>query len=127
MDLKKKGKARNLSKKVADTASELVYGDRISAAMFLRHKFTVLLAIGMVMLYIAFKYECKTHQETIVRLENQLERVKSESIRLQSEYNSRTRESHMVALIDSMGLSLTAQEQPPFVLVYDTPGKTNQQ
>lgn len=119
MDFKKIEKKRNLSKKVADTASELVYGDRISAAMFIKHKYTVLLAIGMVMLYIAFKYECKTHQETIVRLENELARVKSESIRLQSEYKSRTRESGMIHLIDSMGLSLTVQEQPPFILSYD--------
>lgn len=116
---KKNKKRRNLSKKVADTASELVYGDRISASMFIKHKFTVALAIGMVMLYISFKYECKTHQETIVRLENELERVKSESIRLQSEYKSRTRESGMIHMIDSLGLRLTVQEQPPFLLKYD--------
>lgn len=116
---KKNKKTRNFSKKVADTASELVYGDRISASLFLKHKFTVALAIGMVILFISFKYECKTHQETIVRLENELERVKSESIRLQSEYKSRTRESGMVHMIDSLGLKLTAQEQPPYLLRYD--------
>lgn len=119
MDFKKITKHKNLSKKVADTASELVYGDRISAALFLNHKFTVLLAIGMVMIYIAFKYECKTHQENIVKLEKELQRVQSEGIRLQSEYKSRTRESGMIHMIDSIGLKLTVQEQPPFLLNYD--------
>lgn len=42
--------------------------------------------------------------------------VRSESIRQQSLYNSRTRESAMTLLVDSLGLGLMAQKQPPYTL-----------
>ena len=52
--------------------------------------------------------------ETIQRLQTELEVAKTERIREKSAYMSSIRESVMQHKIDSLGLNLTVQEQPPY-------------
>lgn len=94
-------------------------GDIISSSFFGKNKFSILIVIGLIIFFTAIKYECQTRMETITRLEKELAIVKSEGIREQSNYMSRTRESMMRALVDTMHLDLGIQDQPPFILHYD--------
>lgn len=94
-------------------------GDIISSSFFGKNKFSILIIISLIIFFTAIKYECQTRMETISRLEKELAIVKSEGIREQSLYMSRTRESMMSALVDTMHLDLAIQDEPPFILHYD--------
>lgn len=111
-DTKKKNSVKELPLQV-------FLGDIISSRFFNRYKFTIMTVVAMLMFYIAIKYECRTRMETIAKLQTELSIVKSESIREQSRYRSRTRESSMKTLVDSMHLHLHVQDQPPYTLSYD--------
>ena len=104
---------------VKELPLQVFLGDIISSRFFNRYKFTIMMVVSMLMFYIAIKYECRTRMETIAKLQTELSIVKSESIREQSLYRSRTRESSMKALVDSMHLRLHVQDQPPYTLSYD--------
>lgn len=104
---------------VKELPLQVFLGDIISSRFFNRYKFTIMMVVAMLMFYIAIKYECRTRMETIAKLQTELSIVKSESIREQSLYRSRTRESSMKALVDSMHLRLRVQDQPPYTLSYD--------
>lgn len=103
---------------MGDHAESLIFGDMLSSQFFGRNKFTIIVVVGLIMLNITIKYECQTHMESIARLEKNLAIVKSESIREQSTYKSRTRESTMQQSIDSLRLGLSVREQPPYVVRY---------
>lgn len=113
---KKTAKQKNT---VKELPIQVFLGDIISSRFFNRYKFTIMTVMAMLMFYIAIKYECRTRMETIAKLQTELSIVKSESIREQSRYRSRTRESSMKALVDSMHLNLHVQDQPPYTLTYD--------
>ncbi len=114
---------RRTKQKVGDRAESLIFGDMLSSQFFGRNKFTIIVVVGLIMLNITIKYECQTHMESIARLEKSLTIVKSESIREQSTYKSRTRESTMQQRIDSLRLGLSVQEQPPYVVRYSDNAK----
>lgn len=70
------------------------------------------------MVYISNKYQVQTKIETIQKLEQELERVRTESVRERSSYMSRTRESSMQVMIDTLRLDLQVREQPPYRISY---------
>lgn len=70
----------------------------------------------MLMLYMSNRYTCQTQMEKIQQLEKDLEVAKTERIRAKSAYMSRIRESQMQHMVDSLGLGITVQDQPPFTL-----------
>lgn len=114
---KKKKKSRGAD--VGSFSVKVFLGDIISSGFFGRNKFSILIIIGLIIFFTAIKYECQTRMETIAKLEKELAIVKSEGIREQSLYMSRTRESMMRTLVDSMHLDLGIQDEPPFILHYD--------
>lgn len=114
--------AEKKKKKGADVqrwSLRVFFGEIVSSSFFSHNKFTILIVVVLLMFYIAIKYECQTRMETIKKLETELAIVKSEGIRQQSRYMSRTRESMMQQLVDSMRLNLKIQDQPPYRLTYD--------
>lgn len=120
---KKKEKILKATDQIHMSALRLFYGDVVSSAFFQHNKFSIIIGVILFMVYIGIKYECQTHMETISKLEKELSIAKSESIRLQSEYKSRTRESQMQHSIDSLNLALHVQTQPPYILRYETKAK----
>ena len=70
----------------------------------------------MVMIYITNRYQCLTRMEHIRALEQELEIVETERIRVKSIYMSRIRESSMQEMVDTMHLNLRVQDQPPYRL-----------
>lgn len=112
-------KKRTVKQKAAKITRDTITGEWISSSFFGRNKFTIILVIGMLMLYITYKYECQTKMSTISHLKKELSIKNSEAIRERSTYRSRTRESSMQARIDSIGLDLSVKNEPPFKISYD--------
>lgn len=115
---KKNTQAQTTSKDVRTWSLKLFLGDLISSSFFTRHKFSIIGIVVMLILYISFQYECKTQMETIDNLTKELAIVRSESIRQQSSYHSKIRESVMQQLVDSMHLGLRVQDRPPYKIQY---------
>ena len=110
--------AAGKSKKIKDDnlLVKLINGRLLSSDFFARHLKSVLLAILMVLIYITNRYQCLTRMEEIRRLEQELEVVETERIRVRSTYMSRIRESSMQEMVDTMHLNLRVQDQPPYRL-----------
>ena len=99
-------------------ASRFIHGRLISIEFFKRHWLPVLVSVLLILVYITNKYSYQTRVETANSLRKELEVVKTEYIRQRSLYMSATRESAMRHRIDSIGLDLTYQVQPPYTLSY---------
>lgn len=99
--------------------SRLLYGQVISLDFFKRYWLLIFTALAIVMMYITNKYNTQTKMEEIKALTRELEIVKTERIRVRSSYMSRIRESEMQQLIDSLGLGLGINEQPPYIITLD--------
>ncbi|MBO4994699.1 MAG: hypothetical protein J6C78_01890 [Muribaculaceae bacterium] len=95
---------------------QLIYGRVISSDFFAHNWLAIFTIIVMILIYITNKYHNQTKMEEIRALNRQLEIVKTERIRARSEYMSRTRESSMQSLVDSLHLNLHVQDAPPFKL-----------
>ena len=110
--------AAGKSKKIKDDnlLVKLINGRLLSSDFFARHWRSVLLAILMVLIYITNRYQCLTRMEEIRRLEQELEVVETERIRVRSTYMSRIRESSMQEMVDTMHLNLRIQDKPPYKL-----------
>lgn len=93
-----------------------LHGRVLSIDFFRRNWLLVLAAVVMLMVYITNRYKCQTQMETIRTLERELEVAKTERVRAKSIYMSRIRESSMQHMVDSLGLSITVQDQPPYRL-----------
>ena len=93
-----------------------LHGRILSVDFFRRNWLVVLGAVAMLMLYMSNRYTCQTQMEKIQQLEKDLEAAKTERIRAKSAYMSRIRESQMQHMVDSLGLGITVQDQPPFTL-----------
>lgn len=91
-----------------------LHGRILSIDFFRRNWLVVLAAVIMLMVYITNRYTCQTQMETMRTLERELEVAKTERIRAKSNYMSRIRESSMQETVDSLGLGLRVQDQPPF-------------
>ncbi len=110
--------AAGKSKKIKDDnlLVKLINGRLLSSDFFARHWKSVMLAILMVLIYITNRYQCLTRMEEIRRLEQELEVVETERIRVRSTYMSRIRESSMQEMVDTMHLNLRIQDKPPYKL-----------
>lgn len=98
--------------------SRFFHGRLISIEFFKRHWLPVLVSVLLILVYITNKYSYQTRVETANALRKELEVIKTEYIRQRSLYMSNTRESAMRRRIDSIGLDLTYQVQPPYTLSY---------
>ena len=96
--------------------SGLIHGRWISTRFFSRYWGPILLVMGMIIFYIANRYDCLSKMEQIQRLERELEVVRSEAIRQKSTYMSNTRESEMTERIRNVGLDLSVSNHPPYHL-----------
>lgn len=111
---KRQSNPANSQPKQQTLFGRIVRGQIISAELFSRYWYVILLVISLALLSITTKYECQTKMEEIRRLEDELEIVKTERIRAKSLYMSRTRESAMNELVDSLHLELNVQDKPPY-------------
>ena len=105
------------SRKTQDTfLLRTLHGRIISIDFFRRIWWVVLGVVVMLMVYITNRYTCQTQMERIRTLERELEVAKTERVRAKSAYMSKIRESSIQEMVDSLGLGITVQEQPPYRL-----------
>ena len=105
------------SRKTQDTfLLRTLHGRIISIDFFRRDWWVVLGVVVMLMVYITNRYTCQTQMERIRSLERELEVAKTERVRAKSAYMSKIRESSIQEMVDSLGLGITVQEQPPYRL-----------
>ena len=105
------------SRKTQDTfLLRTLHGRIISIDFFRRNWWVVLGVVTMLMIYITSRYTCQTQMERIRTLERELEVAKTERVRAKSAYMSKIRESSIQEMVDSLGLGITVQEQPPYRL-----------
>lgn len=83
---------------------------------FLKHFAIVLTVVIMSLCYISVRFDCVTAMESVQKLNRRLEVVRTEVQRERSMYMSATCESSMQHMVDSLGLGLQVQEQPPYKL-----------
>jgi len=95
-------------------ASDMVEG--VSAHWFLKHLPVILLLVFFAMAYISVRFDCITAMETVSALKTRLEITRTETQRERSLYMSATCESSMKQLVDTLGLGLSIQERPPYIL-----------
>lgn len=95
-----------------------IQGRWFSTSFFVKNCIFLVSAVIFMMIYISNKYQVQTKIETIQKLEQELERVRTEGVRERSEYMSRTRESSMQLMIDTLRLGLQVREQPPYRIKY---------
>lgn len=115
----KTGNGKMKGVKPASIIKSAVHGRFISTDFFSRHWVTVSLFVLMCVWSMSNGYECKTSRETILDLENECERAKTERVRAQSMYMSRIRESSMSKLVSRHKLDLTIQDTPPYKVDYN--------
>ncbi|MDE6417891.1 MAG: DUF2730 domain-containing protein [Duncaniella sp.] len=101
-------------KKKQSIGRNVIFGRVISSDFFTRHWLAITIFIVVIMVYITTKFTYRANIERITALERQLEVVQNEKDRERSEFRSRTRETAMQHLVDSLGLGLSVQPQPPF-------------
>ncbi len=105
------------SRKTQDTfLLRTLHGRIISIDFFRRNWWVVLGVVVMLMVYITNRYTCQTQMERIRTLERELEVARTERVRAKSAYMSKIRESSIQEMVDSLGLGITVQEQPPYRL-----------
>ncbi len=95
-----------------------IYGRVLSVQFFKRHWLAVFMGVMLIMIYISNKYSFQTRIEQVNSLRSELGVIRTEFIRERSMYMSAVRERAMRARLDSIGLNLTYQVQPPFRLSY---------
>ncbi len=97
----------------------MVQGRLISGQFFINHWLQIFTIIAMVLVYITNRYSCQRSMEQIRTLRARLEVVETESFRIRGIYMSRIRESAMRERLDSLGIPLSVQTQPPYHLPSD--------
>jgi hypothetical protein len=93
-----------------------IHGQLLTATFFTRYWLQIVVILAMVLIYITNRYSCQRDMEEIRSLNRRLCVVQTESYRVRGEYMSRIRESSMRATLDSMGIDLNVQTQPPYHL-----------
>ena len=104
---KHKAKKQGLGKRVA-------FGALISSDFFARHWLPIVIFVIVMLVYITTKFTYRANLERISALEKKLEIEQNEADRERSAYRSRTRETSMQHMVDSLNLGLKVQPQPIF-------------
>ncbi|MCM1521713.1 MAG: FtsL-like putative cell division protein [Muribaculaceae bacterium] len=92
----------------------MAFGSVISSDFFARHWLPTVIFVIVMVIYITTKFTYRHNIERIAALERQLEIVENEKDRERSSFMSRTRETTMQQMVDSLNLGLRVQPQPPF-------------
>ncbi|MCM1162921.1 MAG: FtsL-like putative cell division protein [Muribaculaceae bacterium] len=100
--------------KKSGIGKRVAFGSVISSDFFARHWLPTVIFVVVMMIYITTKFTYRTNIEKITALEQRLEIVENEKDRERSSFMSRTRETAMQQMVDSLDLGLRVQPQPPY-------------
>ena len=91
-------------------------GRSMSLSFFKRNGWLILLAMAAVIWLISQRYSNQSRMEEIKNLEKELRRAESRKLDAKAEYMSLIRESRMRELMEKNNLTISYQEQPPYIL-----------
>lgn len=94
----------------------LIQGDLVSSKFFVTHFFATAFIVVSCIAVIAQRFECVTSQNTVDRLERQINVMSTEKQKERSRYMTLTRESAMLHLVDSLHLGLTIPDRRPEII-----------
>lgn len=94
----------------------VAFGQVISIDFFARHWLPIVIFIIVMMVYITTKFTYRSNIEHITALEQKLETIENERDRERSKFRSRTRETSMQQMVDSLHLGLRVQPQPAYTI-----------
>ncbi len=100
--------------KKAGIGKRFAFGTMISSEFFAKHWLPIVIFVVVMMVYITTKFTYRANIERISALEKRLEIVENERDRERSAYRSRTRETSMQQMVDSLHLDLRVQPRPSF-------------
>lgn len=90
----------------------MAFGALVSSDFFARYWLQIVIFVIVMMVYITTKFTYRANLERISALEKRLEIVENEMDRERSAYRSRTRETSMQQMVDSLHLDLKVQPRP---------------
>lgn len=94
----------------------MVQGRMVSGSFFVKYWLQMFVCVALLLVYMTNRYSCQRQMEQIKRLQTRLEVVETEAVRVRGLYMGRIRESSMRERLDSAGLPLSVQNQPPFTI-----------
>lgn len=104
------------SQKASQAFSGVWQGRILSLELFRRNFLFIIVAVGMMLMYIGNKFECQSKMLEVMKLKTELENAKTDCVNASARYNSMIRESQMKAYVDTMHIDLTNPQQPPYYL-----------
>lgn len=96
--------------------SRLLHGQWLSAVDYKRNITSVVIIVGLLLIYIAFKFDVQMKIAEIILLNDQLANAKTNMVSASAKYGSRIRESEITQRLDTLHMYLKVAEQPPYYL-----------
>lgn len=94
----------------------LFQGRGITTDWYRKNIVAIVFTVGLILIFITFKYNAQLKQAEILKLRKELVDAKTNMVKVSAEYSSQIRESEMTQLADTMHLHLKVPEQPPYDL-----------
>ncbi len=117
--MSEKQKKMEKKRRLDTVLSKTVQGKVLSMDFFAKHWLKLIIVLSMLFIYISDRYKCLTLMEDVNKLEQTLEILKTERIRVKSSYMSKIRETSISEMVEEMNLNLSVQERPPFKIIYN--------
>ena len=108
--------SRRRTQKASQAFSGVWQGRILSLDLFRRNFLFIIVAVGMMLMYIGNKFECQNKMLEVMNLKKELENAKTDCVNASARYNSLIRESNMKAYVDTMHIYLSNPELPPYHL-----------
>ncbi|MCM1067712.1 MAG: FtsL-like putative cell division protein [Muribaculaceae bacterium] len=102
--------------KIGGGVRSVIQGDVVSSRFFMKHFFSTCMIVLAAIVMIALRFECATSQNTVDRLNRQINVMSTEKQKERSRYMTLTRESAMLHLVDSLRLGLTIPDRRPEIV-----------
>lgn len=110
--------AESKNQKADKEASGMAFfrGEWFSGGGYKKNLPWVILVVSLLFIYMAFKFNVQVKIEEVRKARKELRDTRTGMIHVTSQFGSRTRESEMVKMVDTLKLNLKASEQPPYNL-----------
>ncbi|MDO4512195.1 MAG: FtsL-like putative cell division protein [Bacteroidales bacterium] len=110
-------KEKKKSGSITKVLNRWIQGRSFLTLDFFRRNFLYILGItALIMMNISKKYEYQECLQQVIKLNSELNDVRTDCVNASAQFNSKIRESEMKQLIDTCRIDLLTPDQPPFKL-----------
>lgn len=93
-----------------------IQGEWFPVDTYKKYVVEIILIVALFAIFITFKFSIQVKLNEIISLKKELTDMRTNMINVTSKYNSRTRESELTELVDTLKLNLKSPEQPAYDL-----------